>query len=69
MRKQKPVAWMYDWTTPEGEFVQNMTTDDSSSLHETNGEISNIRPLYLYEVNKATGWRKKQIEDDMTQPS
>ena len=65
MRKQKPVAWMYDWTTPEGEFVQNMTTDDSSSLHETNGEISNIRPLYLYEVNKATGWRKKQIEDDM----
>lgn len=63
MKKQKPVAWMYDWTTPEGEFVQNMTTDDSSSLHETNGEISNIRPLYIYEENKATGWRKKQIEE------
>ena len=45
--QKQPVAWMYDWTTQEGEFVQGMTTDDFSSLKDPIGKISNIRPLYF----------------------
>ena len=45
--QQEPVAWMYEWTTPEGEFIQGMTTDDLSSLKDPIGKITNIRPLYF----------------------
>jgi len=45
--KQEPVAWMYDWTTNEGEFIQNWTTSEAESLRDTEPNIiSNVRPLY-----------------------
>ena len=45
---QMPAAWMYDWETPEGEFIEGMTTDDFGSFAGDHvGRISNIRPLYF----------------------
>jgi hypothetical protein len=45
--KQEPVAWMYDWTTSEGEFIQNWTTSEAESLRDTEPTIiTNVRPLY-----------------------
>jgi hypothetical protein len=45
--KPEPVAWMYDWTTSEGEFIQNWTTSENESLRDTEPNIiTNVRPLY-----------------------
>ena len=55
MTNQMPVAWMYDWETPEGEFVKGMTTDDFASFAgEPIGRISNIRPLYFAQPQQDT---------------
>ena len=46
--KQEPVAWMYDWTSDEGEFIQNWTTSMAETLRDTGKTvITNVRPLYL----------------------
>jgi hypothetical protein len=46
-KEEEPVAWMYDWTTSEGEFIQNWTTSEAESLRDTEPNIiSNVRPLY-----------------------
>jgi len=43
----EPVAWMYDWTTSDGEFIQNWTTSEAETLRDTEPTIiSNVRPLY-----------------------
>lgn len=45
--EQEPVAWMYDWTTSEGEFLQNWTTSEAETLRDTEPTIiTNVRPLY-----------------------
>ena len=45
--KDEPVAWMYDWTTSEGEFIQNWTTSEAETLRDTEPTIiTNVRPLY-----------------------
>jgi hypothetical protein len=45
--KYEPVAWMYDWTTSDGEFIQNWTTSEAESLRDTEPNIiTNVRPLY-----------------------
>jgi len=45
--KDEPVAWMYDWTTSQGEFIQNWTTSEAESLRDTEPTIiKNVRPLY-----------------------
>jgi len=47
--EQEPVAWMYDWTTSEGEFIQNWTTSEAETLRDTEPTIiSNVRPLYTH---------------------
>jgi hypothetical protein len=47
--KQEPVAWMYDWTSHDGEFIQDWTTSDAETLRYTEPTIiSNVRPLYLH---------------------
>jgi hypothetical protein len=47
LAKDEPVAWMYDWTTSEGEFIQNWTTSENESLRDTEPNIiTNVRPLY-----------------------
>jgi hypothetical protein len=46
--KQEPVAWMYDWTSDEGEFIQDWTTSMAETLRDTGKTIiTNVRPLYL----------------------
>jgi len=43
----EPVAWMYDWTTSDGEHIKNWTTSEAETLHDTESTIiTNIRPLY-----------------------
>ena len=45
--KQEPVAWMYDWTSDEGEFIQDWTTSLAETLRDTGKTvITNVRPLY-----------------------
>jgi len=45
--KQEPVAWMYDWTSDEGEFIQDWTTSMAETLRDTGKTvITNVRPLY-----------------------
>jgi hypothetical protein len=47
LESQEPVAWMYDWTTSEGEFLQNWTTSEAETLRDTEPTIiTNVRPLY-----------------------
>jgi hypothetical protein len=49
LEKQEPVAWMYDWTRHDGEFIQDWTTSDAETLRDTEPTIiSNVRPLYLH---------------------
>ena len=49
----EPVAWMYDWTRADGEFVQDWTTSDAETLRDTEPTIiSNVRPLYLHPDTK-----------------
>jgi hypothetical protein len=46
-REQEPVAWMYDWTSDEGEFIQDWTTSMAETLRDTGKTvITNVRPLY-----------------------
>jgi hypothetical protein len=48
-KRPEPVAWMYDWTTSEGEFIQNWTTSEAETLRDTEPTIiSNVRPLYTH---------------------
>ena len=43
----EPVAWMYDWTSDEGEFIQDWTTSMAETLRDTGKTIiTNVRPLY-----------------------
>jgi hypothetical protein len=45
----EPVAWMYDWTTSEGEFIKDWTTSEAETLRDTEPTIiSNVRPLYTH---------------------
>ena len=47
LAKQEPVAWMYDWTSDEGEFIQDWTTSMAETLRDTGKTvITNVRPLY-----------------------
>jgi len=44
----EPVAWMYDWISDEGEFIQDWTTSMAETLRDTGKTvITNVRPLYL----------------------
>ena len=46
--KDEPVAWMYDWTSDDGEFIQDWTTSMAETLRDTGKTIiTNVRPLYL----------------------
>jgi hypothetical protein len=47
LESQEPVAWMYDWTSDEGEFIQDWTTSMAETLRDTGKTvITNVRPLY-----------------------
>jgi hypothetical protein len=58
----EPVAWMYDWTTSEGDFIQNWTTSEAETLRDTEPTIiSNVRPLYLHLNNQQ---QRKPLTDE-----
>ena len=63
--KQEPVAWMYHWTTNEGEFIQNWTTSEAESLRDTEPNIiSNVRPLYTHPQQRTwVGLIPEEIEE------
>ena len=55
--KDEPVAWMYDWTTSEGEFIQNWTTSEAETLRDTEPTIiTNVRPLYTTPPQRTWVW-------------
>jgi len=61
----EPVAWMYDWTTSDGEFIKNWTTSEAETLRDTEPTIiSNVRPLYTHPPRREwVGLTDEEIED------
>ena len=60
MTENKPIAWIYDWTTADGEYIQNWTTSEAETLENTHPNIiTNIRPLFLHPQE----WQSLTLEE------
>jgi hypothetical protein len=61
--EQEPVAWMYDWTTSDGEHIKNWTTSEAETLRDTEPTIiTNVRPLYTTPQRTWVGLTDEEIE-------